>query len=52
MLNLRGRITRLERKARIRRRWIAVYAEIARRQKESEERVANWRRGQIGEPVA
>jgi len=47
MSNLRGRITRLERNARIRRRWIAVYAEIARREKASEERVANWHRRQV-----
>ncbi len=49
MSNLKGRVLRLEREARIRRRWAAVYAEIARQRKAQRRRVANWRR-QEGEP--
>ena len=43
MSNLRGRVLRLERKARIRRRWAAVYAEIARREDVERRRLVIWR---------
>jgi hypothetical protein len=46
MSNLRGRILRLEREERIRRRWAALYAEIARQQKAQQTRVTKWRRQQ------
>jgi hypothetical protein len=50
MSNLRGRIRRLERRARIHRRYAAIHAEIARQEKAQDRRVENWRRRQNSEP--
>ena len=46
MSNLRGRVLRLEREARIRRRFAAIQAEIARKLKAQQKRVTKWRRSQ------
>ena len=50
MSNLRGRVLRLERQARIQRRYAAIHAEIARQRKAQHRRLANWRRSQESEP--
>ena len=48
MSNLRGRVLRLEREARIERRFAAIRAEIARKLKAQQKRVTKWRRSQEG----
>jgi hypothetical protein len=50
MANLRARVLRLERRERIRRRWVAAQEYIARREKQGRMRVAAWRRRQEEEP--
>lgn len=49
MSTLRGRVLRLERKARVQRRYAAIQAEITRQEKARDRRVTKWRRSQGSE---
>jgi hypothetical protein len=54
MINLKPRIERLERRAQIQRRWEALHKQIAEREQDARNRLADWRRTQEkeGEPDA
>jgi hypothetical protein len=45
-MNLKTRVERLERQLLVRRRWLELDEEIARRQQEGRKRVADWRRSE------